>query len=218
MSSPENNGRVSRSADNSADKEKADTRVAHGGKLSGLREKVRKSEVANKLINSNGLVFTFLRSAVSSQAASWIDMGMSFVLFAWVGLGAFLSTAIGAFLGGVVNCVINYKFTFHAEGTPWRAVVVKYAIVWTGSLFLNAYGTEMLYMLLNRMSWLEEIGFRPNGYFAAARLLVSLLVSWFWNFLLQRNFVYRPSGFDRYAVRFVDAVTFRNRRHPGNSR
>lgn len=118
MSSPKNNGQVSRSADNSADKEKADTRVAHGGKLSGLREKVRKSEVANKLINSNGLVFTFLRSAVSSQAASWIDMGMSFVLFAWVGLGAFLSTAIGAFLGGVVNCVINYKFTFHAEGTP----------------------------------------------------------------------------------------------------
>lgn len=214
MSSPEINGNGRNEASEVCDMAEGGSNNTAGSssRLGSLREKVKKSEVADKLINSNGLVFTFLRSAVSSQAASWIDMGMSFVLFAWVGLGAFLSTAIGAFLGGVVNCVINYKFTFHAEGTPWRAVVVKYALVWTGSLLLNAYGTELLYGLLNHMTWLKEIGFRPNGYFAAARLLVSLLVSWFWNFLLQRNFVYRPSGFDRYAVRFVDAVTFRN--HP----
>ncbi|MDE5902585.1 MAG: GtrA family protein [Muribaculaceae bacterium] len=214
MSSPEINGNGRNEASEVCDMAEGSSNHTAGRsrRLGSLREKVKKSEVADKLINSNGLVFTFLRSAVSSQAASWIDMGMSFVLFAWVGLGAFLSTAIGAFLGGVVNCVINYKFTFHAEGTPWRAVVVKYALVWTGSLLLNAYGTELLYRMLNHMTWLKEIGFRPNGYFAAARLLVSLLVSWFWNFLLQRNFVYRPSGFDRYAVRFVDAVTFRN--HP----
>ena len=214
MSSPEINGNGREEASEVCDMAEGSSNPTAGrsSRLGSLREKVKKSEVADKLINSNGLVFTFLRSAVSSQAASWIDMGMSFVLFAWVGLGAFLSTAIGAFLGGVVNCVINYKFTFHAEGTPWRAVVVKYALVWTGSLLLNAYGTELLYGLLNHMTWLKEIGFRPNGYFAAARLLVSLLVSWFWNFLLQRNFVYRPSGFDRYAVRFVDAVTFR--KHP----
>lgn len=177
-------------------------------RLRAIGDKVKNSEVTEKLIHSNGLVFTFLRSAVSSQAASWLDMGMSFMLFAWVGLTPFLSTAIGALMGGVLNCIINYKFTFHADGTPWRAVVVKYAMVWCGSLLLNAYGTELLYRVLCHMPWLEHLGFKPNGYFAAARLAVSLLVSWFWNFLLQRNFVYRPTRFDRYAVRFVDKVTF----------
>lgn len=160
-------------------------------------------QLGGTVMKSDSLLPTFLRSIASSQAASWVDMGLSFALFAWLGLMPWLSTALGALAGGIINCIINYRFTFHAQGCDWRAVMVKYAMVWVGSVTLNAVGTQALYYLLEHWTWLETIGFRPDGYFAVARLVVSLLVSWFWNFVLQRYFVYRVTRFDPFALRIV---------------
>ncbi len=163
--------------------------------------------LGSKALKSDSLFFTFLRSTVSSQAASWLDMALSFVLFSVAGLSPWLSTALGAVFGGVVNCIINYKFTFHADGCPWKAVIVKYCMIWLGSLLLNAFGTQALYHLFKSWTFLNEIGFRPDGFFAAARLLASLIVSLGWNFLFQRVFVYRQTKFDPYAIRLMDFFT-----------
>lgn len=115
---------------------------------------------------------------------------------------AWLSTAIGATLGGIINCIINYKFTFHASGQSVKAVMVKYALVWLGSLLLNSYGTTYLTRLLIAWPLLAHWGLNADAIYGASKLLVSLLVSWFWNFLLQRKFVYRPCPkFDRLAIR-----------------
>lgn len=166
-------------------------------------------KLGDKALNSNSLIFTFLRSVVSSQTASWVDLGMGFALFAWLHLAPWLSTAIGAVAGGIVNCIINYRFTFHAKGVSWRAVIVKYAMVWVGSILLNSLGTQLIYMLIDGWQWLLDIGFKPDGFYAAARLFVSLMVSWFWNFLLQRQFVYRPTRFDATAERFTEVFWHR---------
>lgn len=165
-------------------------------------------ELGTTLLKSNGLVPTFLRSAVSSQASGWVDFAVGFVMFYWVFNQhlSWLATGIGVVAGGIVNCVICYKFTFRAENCPWSAVVVKYALVWIGNLILNSGGTELLYILLKKWNILEELGFKAAGYYSFARIVMSLLVSWFWNFILQRNFVYRPSKFDPYAVRFMDSL------------
>lgn len=160
--------------------------------------------LTDKVLHNDNLVFTFVRSIASSQAASWVDMAVRFVLFAWANFIPFVATACGCVAGGIVNCIINYRFTFHASGCSVRAVAVKYALVWAGSLILNSVGTQLLYQLLNSWTWLETIGFRPDGYFFAATLATSLVVSWAWNFLLQRNFVYRPVSFDRHAIRAVN--------------
>ena len=170
-------------------------------------------KLGNKIVNGGGF-FTFIRSSISSQIASWTDMGtrMLFYAFVFSALDPFyrsnLSVAVGAFVGGVVNCCINYRFTFHASGQSVKAVIVKYLMVWTGSLLLNMYGTTFLSMLLSQWKFLHNLGFRPDGIFAASTLLVSLVVSLAWNFVLQRNFVYRPSPFDRCATSFVDRITF----------
>lgn len=169
--------------------------------------KKRINRLTDRFVNGGDIVTTFLRSSISSQIASWIDMGVGFVFFAFIHLAPWLSTAIGAFCGGVVNCCINYKFTFHASDVPVKAVAVKYALIWIGSLVLNVYGTQIVYELLKEMTFLEDMGFKPNGYYAAARLSVSLIVSLFWNFLMQKNFVYRNSKFDRYAIEFVNRFT-----------
>lgn len=156
--------------------------------------------IGEKVLNSDRVEFAFLRSAVSSQTASWVDLFLGFALFAWVGLAPWLSTAIGAVVGGVINCIINYKFTFHANDCPWRAVIIKYIMVWFGSMTLNSLGTQVLYWIFSAWDYLKELGFNDDGTYAAARLLVSLLVSWFWNFLLQHRFVYRVTKFDPTAI------------------
>lgn len=171
---------------------------------SGNADKAK--SVGRKLLKSKSLVPTFLRSALSSQASGWVDFCVGFAMFNWVFAHHFswLATAIGVVAGGIVNCVLCYKFTFRAENVPWKAVVVKYALVWIGNLILNSGGTEVVYLLLKKFEFLDNLGFKPAGYYTTARLFMSLMVSWFWNFILQRNFVYRPSRFDPYAVRFMN--------------
>jgi len=173
--------------------------------------------LADKFIHGKG-IFTFIRSSVSSQIASWTDMGVCFVFFAWVfrsmgtdPLRSFLATAIGLVVGGVMNCCINYKFTFRAGNCSIKAVAIKYLLIWSGSFILNLGGTTLLTHLLQRIAWLTEIGVKPDGIFAASRLSVSLIVSLAWNFLLQKNFVYVPTRFDPIAISIVDAITFRRR-------
>lgn len=165
----------------------------------------------SKLLRSDKLLYTFLRSGVSSQTAGWCDLLLCFALFHWAGMQPWSATALGAVFGGVVNCIINYKFTFHASNCSWKAVIVKYTMVWMGSLLLNSVGTELLYRWISTWQWLDDMGFKPDGYLAAARLTVSLIVSWFWNFVLQRYFVYRPVPFDRHAIRFVNLLLHRKK-------
>lgn len=164
-------------------------------------------DIKTKVLKSDAVGFEFLRSIVSSQAASWIDMLISFAFFAWLGIPPWLATLCGAFAGGVTNCVINYKFTFHASGLPWKAVALKYFLVWMGSVLFNSLGTEVFYRLLVNWDWLRGIVDSADAIFAAVRLLVSLVVSLAWNFVMQRNFVYRASRFDPTAIAVMDFLT-----------
>lgn len=178
------------------------------------RRRLTYKGIMHDLKHSDGLICTFLRSIVSSQLASIVDLGLSFVLYAWCGFDALIATAVGAISGGAINCFVNYKFTFHADGCPWSAVIVKYTLVWVGSLLLNSFGTDWLNYAFEHWAWLMTLGVTSKGCFAAARLIVSLLVSWFWNFLLQRHFVYVPTRFDKYAVRLF--AFFAPHKHGGD--
>lgn len=174
---------------------------------------------ADKLVNGEG-IFTLIRATLTSQLSSWTDMAASFVCYAWIffplgldPLRSFLATAIGLVLGGIVNSVVNYKFTFRSEHCAVKAVAVKFFLIWAGSFLLNLGGTTCLDHALQRWDFLQRYGWiKPDGIFAFARLSVSLVVSIFWNFLLQKNFVYRPTTFDPYAIRFVDWLIPRRRR------
>ena len=179
--------------------------------------KKRLRKVKEQFLNDNGVVFTLLRSGASSQLCGWIDMIVSFVLFAFCNMTPWMSTATGAFVGGVFNCIINYRFTFHARDVAWRAVITKFLFVWVGSLLLNSFGTQILYYLVRDWHWLTStIGLGDDSIFLAARLLVSLIVSLAWNFILQRNFVYRQTRMDDYIVRAPDAIGIKERKY-GNT-
>lgn len=139
-------------------------------------------------------IFILIKAGVSSQISAWADFIMSFVSFAWIGLDAKYAAALGAIAGGVVNCCINYKWTFRANDCSYRSVAVKYLLVWLGSFFFNAYGTDWVNDMLTASTWLNDLGVPENGRFTIARLGVSAVVSLFWNLLLQRYFVFRNVG------------------------
>ncbi len=166
--------------------------------------------VKEKLLHNDGFFYTFLRSSVSSQVCGWIDTLIAFLAFSLLHLTPFLSTAIGAFIGGICNCVINYKYTFHARGVEWRVALFKYVFVWTGSLLLNSFGTQILYYWVHDWTWLQETaGIAKDGIFLATRLFVALVVSLCWNFLLQRNFVFKTTPLDKHIARMFDAIGIR---------
>lgn len=162
-------------------------------------------KIAQKFVYGGG-IFTFIRSSLSSQLASWIDMGSSIGLVA-LGISEWVATPVGAVLGGIVNCCINYKFTFRAGDCPVKAVAVKYLLIWLGSVLFNTVGTSLLANVLDNWHILDALGFTTVGSFAAARLIVSLVVSLAWNFLMQKHFVYkRRDRFDPVAIQAVDAI------------
>lgn len=137
-----------------------------------------------------------LKAMATSQASAWVDFVTSFVVFAWIGLSGGDAAAAGAIAGGIVNCTLNYKWTFRGSQCPVANVVIKYFMVWVGSLLLNAYGTEFLTGVCLDSELLGIWGISRNLRFTIARLTISLLVSVFWNLLLQRKFVYRYVKFD----------------------
>lgn len=132
----------------------------------------------------------------TSQMSAWVDFLTSFAVFAWIGLSGGDAAAAGAIAGGVVNCTLNYKWTFRGSDCSVANVVIKYFMVWVGSLLLNAYGTEYLTEVCLDSELLGLWGISRNLRFTIARLTVSFLVSVFWNLLLQRTFVYRTVKFD----------------------
>lgn len=169
--------------------------------------KIQLNRIKDKILHSDGVIFTLLRSSASSQLCGWIDMIVSFVLFAVFNATPWLSTATGALVGGIFNCIINYRFTFHSRGVEWRVAITKFMFVWLGSLLLNSFGTQFVYYLVRDWKWLADtVGVGNDAIFLAARLSVSLVVSLAWNFLLQRNFVFRKSFLDPYISAVLDRL------------
>ena len=143
----------------------------------------------------------FLRSVMTSQISAYTDYIVSFIFYALLSLSAGLAAMIGATAGGIVNCLINYKFTFRIKESSYLAIGIKFFLVWLGSLLLNTFGTQYFTNILDSSSLLDNVNMVDNIRFSIARIFTSIIVSVFWNFLLQRYFVFRATPFDNFIDR-----------------
>lgn len=136
--------------------------------------------------------WVFLKAQLSAQVASAVDFFTTILLVKLFGLFYLYATFLGAVVGGVVNCVINYGWVFHAAGCKKKYVALKYFLVWGGSILLNTWGTFALTEWLTGMNWINSLlGYYVDNVFILAKIVVALLVGFFWNYQLQRVFVYR---------------------------
>ncbi len=165
-------------------------------------------KLVDKLVRSRG-IFMFIRSSISSQISGYVDIVVSIGLVA-LHVSEWLATPLGAVAGGIVNCCLNYRFTFRVSGYSRRAVAVKFFFVWVMSLILNTVGTGFLASLLDQWQVLARMSFTFLGSYAMARLITSALVSLLWNYPMQYKFVYQANCVDRFAIKAFDIVSLRN--------
>jgi putative flippase GtrA len=151
--------------------------------------------VADAFAHKGG-VFMFLRAQFASQIASITDFSVTIILFKLFGIFYLYATFLGSVCGGIINCTINYRWTFKSTDVKMKHVAVKYLTVWICSIFLNTYGTYLVTELLRNFAWLREfLGHMFDDVFIVSKLFVSLLVGFLWNYNMQRYFVYRNYNF-----------------------
>lgn len=147
-------------------------------------------------------VFTFAKALLSSQASSLVDIVVTFLLANVFGLYYVVSTFVGSVSGGVFNCVVNYGWTFNSPDCPKKNIAVKYLLVWGGSILLNTYGTYILTEWIKNFNWAERMAdFLYTNVFMLPKIIVAIIIGIFWNYLLQKYFVFRNVFFDRFIFK-----------------
>ena len=136
-------------------------------------------------------LFMFLRAQLSAQFATLADFILTYVCFEWLGIYYVMATSIGAITGGIINCVINYKWAFATKDCQFKWVFFKYILVWIGSFILNVGGVYLLveFMQNNTHLWEKASGL----YLIIAKVIVSIIVSVGWNYVLHRYFVFQDA-------------------------
>lgn len=143
-------------------------------------------------------VWMFCKAQLSAWLASAVDFLVTISLVKFGGLFYLYATFIGSVVGGVTNCVINYGWVFHADGCKKVHVAVKYLFVWGMSIMLNTWGTFALTEWVTGMGWMERLpAYYADNMFIVSKMLVAVTVAFFWNYSMQRTFVYRNLNFRR---------------------
>lgn len=145
-----------------------------------------------KMLSQKGGFCMFLRAQLSAQIATVIDFSFTIVLAELSHLYYLYATLIGAIAGGVSNSIINYRWTFKSNDCKKKYVACKYALVWLGSIALNTYGTYALTELMRKNAWVRNsLALYFDNYFILAKIAVAIVVALFWNYYMQKIFVYR---------------------------
>lgn len=151
-----------------------------------------------KTISEKGGIFMFIRAQFSSQIASITDFTVTILLAKLFNFYYVYATFTGSVCGGIINCIVNYKWTFKAKDSKIRYVAIKYLMVWSGSIFFNTSGTYLVTELLGKIVWLREaLGYFFDDVFIVSKVFVSLIVGFVWNYNMQRLFVYKNRDFKK---------------------
>ncbi|MCL1938185.1 MAG: GtrA family protein [Candidatus Azobacteroides sp.] len=143
-------------------------------------------------------IFTFIRAQLSSQLASFTDFSVSIILANVFNVFYVYATFIGSVCGGIVNCIVNYRWTFKALRIKKRYVAIKYFSVWICSIYLNTSGIYLMTELLRRTQLNVWLGHFFDNIFIVSKIIISLLVGYVWNYNMQRIFVYKNQDFRKY--------------------
>lgn len=145
----------------------------------------------------------FIRAQFSSQIATLTDFSMTIILAKLFSLYYVYATFLGAVSGGIINCIVNYKWTFKSDCKKSN-VILKYIVVWVGSIFLNTWGTFWMTETITNSLWVQELLFPyVDNLFIFSKIVVSLCVGILWNYNLQRIFVYRDNHFRELLIKKI---------------
>lgn len=138
-------------------------------------------------------VIEFGKAQVSSLVSTACDFLVTAIVFR-LAHHVVASTASGAISGGIVNCIINYCWTFRGTSRSKRGVVWRYLLVWAGSVFLNTVGTEYGVKAVRLLGDTLDVDLSQTlGIVLIVKAIIATFVAIFWNFFMQKYYVYRKS-------------------------
>lgn len=134
----------------------------------------------------------FVKALLSAQFATLVDFITTVLLSSVFGVYYVVGTALGAFAGGVTNCILNYHWVFPGSDGKKRFIALRYFLVWAVSILLNTYGTYLLTELLRGRQWVNTLlGTYSDQVYIFSKIVVAVLVAVLWNYQMQRVFVYK---------------------------
>lgn len=128
----------------------------------------------------------FFDAQISSLVSTFIDFAVTAILIKLIGVWYVIANILGALCGGSINCIINYNWAFRGTEQRKRVIFYRYLCVWFGSIFLNTSGTTLLANIVSHDGTPKAFGTVMES-----KTVVAVLVAIFWNFLMQKKFVYK---------------------------
>lgn len=120
----------------------------------------------------------FLRAQMVSLMASVTDFLTTVFLVEAFKVWYLAGSIAGTVAGGIVHFTISRKWVFKANEGKLFHHIGKYILGWAGNLILNAGGVYVMTSV-----------FQIN--YMISKVVVSILVAVFYNFFVQKNFVFR---------------------------
>jgi putative flippase GtrA len=118
------------------------------------------------------------RHQLAAIVCTGVDFGVMGLAVELFDVDPVLATLLGALCGGITNFLLARRWIFEAHEDRAAPQALRYALVSGTSAGLNAFGEYITHTVL---------GVKYFG----ARMIVAALVSLFWNFPMQRYFVFR---------------------------
>jgi len=128
----------------------------------------------------------FLEAQTSSLICTFIDFAVTATLVKYGQLWYVYANITGAICGGITNCIINYKWAFRGSSQRKRTITYRYFNVWLGSIFLNTAGTTLVANIMSHDGTPKAFGTVMES-----KTIVAVLVAIFWNYLMQKKYVYK---------------------------
>jgi len=119
----------------------------------------------------------FIKAQVSSFISTAVDFGITIFLKEACGLWYLFSTSAGSILGGAINFIFGRKWVFNAVALPPVSQVVRYILVWGGSILLNIGGVFLL----------TSVG---HVKYLLSKVITSVIIGICFNYFLQKKFVF----------------------------
>lgn len=121
----------------------------------------------------------FIKAQASAMGSSIVDFAVLTILVEFFKVPKFTSGIIGLVSGGVTNFVINLNWVFRKQGDKVGQRALRYFLVWAGNFVLNAAGYKWMLITF------------PNLHYFISRVAVAIFVGIFYNYVLQRWFVFK---------------------------
>ena len=128
--------------------------------------------------NKPNILTSFFRYNTVAIVATSVDFTTFILLNDFLNIWYVISTFLSAITGGITAFILNRNWVFNSKNKQVHTQILKYIIVWGGSIFLNTYG---LYILVENSNLSEII----------SKIVITVIIGISYNFLMSRFFIFK---------------------------